>query len=155
MSEQASPVSKAHSRSFGLSEFKSRIWFYELAEDQKYEHTLDPTFWVHIADGVMGHGGDKGRGDDIVCWKPDTAHKFRLTIVEIGKGFIKVVPWSEQAKVADVSVADDCPFKTRWNVGKRCHDVLRSADNAVMAQGFQSKATAVAWINDHLQKVAA
>jgi hypothetical protein len=143
-------------KNFALAEFKSRRWRAELTEDQIVEDTADPTFWRHQADKIMGHDvlNAKGRGDILEVFKPDTSEYVELLVTEIGKGFVKTRLISH-SKPDDVAVPDASPLTTKWNVGKRAHEVVRKSDNAVMAGGFQSKGSALEWIERHVKAMAA
>lgn len=141
---------------FGLVSFKFNRWSAELAEDQTLEDALEPEFWRDLADKVMGHDrtNPKGRGDIIEVRKMDTGLYAELIITEVGPGFLKVRQLvRDEPEVA--KLPDDCPLQTKWNPGKKVHDVIRKADNQVMASGFQTKPKAHAWIVDHLKKMAA
>lgn len=140
-------------RQFGLVEFKFRRWSAELTEEQTLEIALDPTFWAGQVDKIMGHDKSKGRGDIIEIRKADISLYAELLIVEIGAGFVKTVLISE-AKPESIEIPASSPLATKWNVGKRCHEVVRVADNQVMHSGFQTKTSAAAWIDDHLKKMA-
>ena len=147
---------RASMRNFGLTSFKFNRWSVELPEEHELEHALEPSFWVDIASQVMGHdkANPKGRGDVIEVRKLDTGLYAELIITEVGNGFLKVRQLLRDQPVIP-EIAEDCPLKTKWNVGKRMHDVIRAADGQVMASGFQSKDKAIAWIEDHLRKMAA
>lgn len=147
---------RASMRNFGLSSFKFNRWSVELPEEHSLEDALEPTFWVDIAPQVMGHdkAAPKGRGDVIEVRKLDTGLYAELIITEVGNGFLKVRQLlRDQPAVAEI--AEGSPLKTKWNVGKRLHDVVRAADGQVMATGFQTKEKAIEWIDDHLRKMAA
>jgi hypothetical protein len=141
-------------RAFGVAEFKFRRWSAELTEEQSIEDALKPEFWANQADKLMGHdpANPKGRGDIIEIRKLDTGLYAELIVRSIGKGFIRCDVIRAQEPDAAVE-AEDAPLKTKWNVGKRMHDVVRD-DGQVMAGNFQTKELAVAWINDHLGKMA-
>lgn len=143
-------------RSFGLAEFKRRRWFAELTEEQTVEQAMEQTFWRHQAEQIVGHEKSipRGRGDIIELYKADTGEYAELLITEIGPGFVKT-RLIRDAKAPEVTVPESNPFTTKWNVGKRAHDVVRKSDNAVMASGFQSKPSAMDWIDNHLKAMAA
>lgn len=143
-------------KNFGLSEFKSRRWRAELTEAQTVADTGDPTFWRHQADKIIGHDklAAKGRGDIIEIYKPDTSEYVELLVVEIGNGFVKTRLISH-SKPEDVALSDESPLIIKWNVGKRCHEVVRKADGNAMSSGFQTKLGAAEWIEKHLKAMAA
>ena len=155
MTDDVKPA-RALDRSFGLVEFKFRRWSVELEENQTLDDTLDPKFWTNQAAKIMGHteNDPKGRGDIIEVRKMDSGLYAELFVTEVGKGFIKVV-LVRAAEAPKVDVPEGSPLTTKWNVGKRSHDVVRVSDNQVMATGFQTKPSAVSWINDHMKAMAA
>jgi hypothetical protein len=150
------PKRRMSARNFGISTFKFNRWSAELTEDQSLEDALKPEFWVDLASQVMGHdaANPKGRGDIIEVRKLDTGLYAELIVTEVNKGFLKVrLQHKDQPAIAEVS--EGSPLTTKWNVGKRMHDVIRKADGQVLAAGFQSKDKAIEWIDDHLRKMAA
>lgn len=153
----ADPIKKrASMRNFGITTFKFNRWSVELPEEHSLEDVMEPTYWVDIASQVMGHdkAAPKGRGDVIEIRKLDTGLYAELIVTEVGNGFLKVRQLlRDQPAVPEVS--EGSPLKTKWNVGKRSHDVVRAADGQVMASGFQTKEKAIEWIEDHLRKMAA
>jgi hypothetical protein len=150
------PKRRMSARNFGISTFKFNRWSAELTEEQSLEDALKPEFWVDLAPQVIGHDPTnlKGRGDIIELRKLDTGLYAELIITEVNKAYLKVrLQHKDQPPVAEVSEAS--PLATKWNVGKRMHDVIRKADGQVLAAGFQSKEKAIEWIDDHLRKMAA
>lgn len=151
------PISKRMTdKSFGVASFKYNRYSADLDETQTIEDALDENFWAHVADKIMGQdkANPRGIGDIIEIRKRDTAFYAEVIIVGIGKGFVKVHPLRAYAP-ADVAEADNSPLTTRWNPGRRCHEVIRKADKTFMHGGFQTKADAVAWIADHVKAMAA
>ena len=106
-----------------------------------------PLLWKHIL-------GKIARGDVLEAFKPDTGEYAKFVVTEAGQGFIKLGR-IEAFTPAEVAAPEDSALTTKWNVGKRAHDVIRKADGFVMATNFQTKEGAVAWIADHQKKVAA
>jgi hypothetical protein len=150
------PKRRMSARNFGISTFKFNRWSAELTEEQSLEDALKPEFWVDLASQVMGHdpANPKGRGDIIEVRKLDTGLYAELIITEVNKAYLKVrMQHKDQPAVAEV--AEGSPLTTKWNVGKRTHDVIRKADGQVLASGFQAKEKAIEWIEDHLRKMAA
>lgn len=141
------PVPKFKANDFGVASFKRTEWHLTLTEAHTMEHVSNPRLWGDLL-------GKIGRGDTIEAFKPDSGAWARFVVTEAGPGFIKVGK-TESYTPEEVPVPDDIGLETKWNVGKRAFDVIRSADKFVMSGGFQTKASAVAWINDHQKKVAA
>lgn len=155
----AEKLSGAHFR-LDISGFVSNIWRVDLPESQTFEHCLEPTFWMHVVSNVAGHNKEKpnGVGDKISVFKRDTMEMRSYMIAGIGSGFIKLIEAERYAGPASAEVAPDSPLTTRWNVGKRGHEVIRQEGTGivtVLAGPYQSKETAVEWINNHLKAMAA
>lgn len=152
-------LSAAHFR-LDLSGFVSNIWRVDLPESQSFEQCSDPRFWLHVSDKVAGENKEnpRGIGDKINVFKRDTMEMRSYMISGIGAGFIKLIEAERYAGPATEEVAPDSPLTTRWNVGKRGHEVVRQeAGNlvTVLAGPFQAKGAAVDWINNHLKAMAA
>lgn len=145
---------KIAERCFGATNFKFNRWSAELEEGQTLDDVMHPAFWANVVNQIMGHAQTGGRGDIIEVRKIETGLYAEFMVTEIGPGFVKLIPLRAVEPPA-VEIAENAPLTVKWNVGKRCHDVIRRGDNAVMQSGFQSKAGAAAWIEDHLKKMAA
>lgn len=148
------PVARPLDRDFGVAQYKRNEWRLELDAHFKFDDVMVPQFWANQVDKVRGHNKQGGRGDILEIWQPSTESYGKFLIVAIGDGYLKLRP-IEAIKAPDVSVPADSPLVTRWNVGKRGHEVIRSDDGVVMAGPFQIKGDAVSWIEDHLKKMAA
>lgn len=145
---------RMHSKNFGLVEHMTRHWRGILTEGQTLEDALDPKFWVDQVTLLMGPAKNLGRGDIIEVYKPDTGLYAELVVREIGVGYVRV-KLVQKADGDVVHLSADGPLSTRWNVGNKTHEVIRKSDMEVLARGFQTKGSAVEWINKHLQEMAA
>ena len=141
-------------RNFGAVGYKFNRWQAELDEHQTLEDAMRPQFWSAQAEKIMGQDKSRGRGDIIEVRKLSEGMYAELLVTEVGGGFIKVA-LLRKLEPEQIEVAEDSPLKPRWNVGKRSFDVIREADKKVISAGFQTKATAAAWIEDHMRKLAA
>ena len=146
-------VRHALDKNFGLNVggLMFNEWGYRLQENETAADADNPSFWSGQAEKIMGHdkANPKGRGDTICLRKLDTGEHWKLLIIEIGKGFVRTRP-IEQSTATAVNIPDDSPLTTRWNVGRRMHQVIRKNDGEVMhAEGFQSKEAAAEWIDKH------
>jgi hypothetical protein len=145
-----------------FSGFATNVWRVDLPEDQSFDDCLDPNFWMHVVDKVAGDpkNNPRGVGDDIIVFKRDAMAKRSYMISGIGDGFIKLIERAgERIEAAPApELKEESPLQTRWNVGKRGHEVVREeapGQVTVLAGPFQTKNEAVEWIGDHLQKMAA
>lgn len=138
-------VPRFSARDFGVAQFKRNEWRLDLTEAHSLSDVENSKLWGDIL-------GKIARGDTVEAFKADTGEWAKFVVAEAGPGFIKVGR-VEAFTPAEVEIPD-CNLKVKWNVGKRAFDVIRS-DGFVMSGGFQTKATAAAWIEDHLKKMAA
>jgi len=140
-------VPKFKANDFGVASFKRNEWHLTLTEAHTMEHVSNPRLWAELL-------GKPARGDTVEVFKPDTGEWAKFVITEAAPGFIKLGK-TEGFTPEAVVEPEDSGLETKWNVGKRAFDVIRSADKFPMSGGFQTKAAAIAWINDHQKKVAA
>jgi hypothetical protein len=140
-------IPKFRSNDFGVASYKRNEWHLMLTEAHTMEHVSNPRLWGDLLGKIV-------RADVVEAFKPDSGEWARFIVIEAGPGFIKL--GKTESFTPEVVVApEDIGLETKWNVGKRAFDVIRSADKFVMKGGFQTKASAVEWINDHQKKVAA
>lgn len=132
---------------FGVASFKRTEWHLTLTEAHSMDDVQNAALWRDLL-------GKPVRGDIVEAFKPDSGDWAKFVILESAPGFIKLGRTEGYVPEA-VSMPEDTGLETKWNVGKRAFDVIRSADKFPMAGGFQTKASAIAWINDHQKKVAA
>lgn len=142
---------KFRAQNFGLAEFQRNVWHLRLEEGESFDDALNGPSWSNLVSQIIGHDKTRGPGDRIEVWKPDTGAFGEMIINEIGPGYVRA-NFIRAYEPKAVEIPDDVPFTTRWNVGKRAHEVLRRADNQVMAGPFQSKPKAIEWITDHMAK---
>lgn len=150
------PKERMQMKNFGLAEHRFRRWSAELTEAQSLQDAMDPTFWVDQARQIIGHDKSqpKGRGDIIEVRKLDTGLYAELVITEITPTYLRTV-LVRASEPEQVVIPEDAALTTKWNAGTKCHEVVRKADNAVMQGGFQTKAAAAKWIDEHLKAMAA
>lgn len=131
-------------------------WSAVLTEQQTLEDAMDPTFWADHVAKIMGFDKTNplGRGNIIEVRKLDTGLYAELLIVEIGIGFVRTV-LVRSAEPETVDIPESSPLAARWNAGAKSFDVIRKADSQIMRAGFQTKASAAAWIADHVKAMAA
>lgn len=136
-------------RNFGEISFKFRRWSAELSPDQSLEDCLVPEFWKQQAQVIAGHdkANPKGRGDIIEVRKPDSGAYAEFIVTEVGPGFVRVRPLKAY-EPPKVSERPDSALTTKWDIGRKVHNVVRKSDGQVMAAGFQTKDAAVAWIEN-------
>lgn len=149
-------TTKLYDRAFGVASFKFNRWSAELNENQTVDEAMEPSFWANQVEKIMGHDktNPRGVGDVIELRKLDSGFFGELIILEIGTGYCKVDLIKAYEPKA-VTLAEDAPFTTKWNVGTKKHDVVRKSDNVVIKPGFQTKLSAAGWITEHLKDMAA
>src|SRR5262245_3755705 len=138
----------------GVASFNFTRWSAVLEKEQALEDALEPAFWSSHVGKILGHDTMQGRGDIIEIRKLDSGLYAELLVVEAGAGFIRVeVVHRHEPK--PIELPANVPFTTRWNAGKRLHEVIRKADGAVMAGNFQTRGSAARWIAEHMKALAA
>lgn len=152
--KRIAPNARPLDKDFGVASYKRNEWRLNLSDEFSFESLQNSSFLANQVDKVRGHNKQGGRGDIVEVFKESTEEYGRFIITAIGDGYIKMRQ-IEGVKAPEVSQAEDSPLTTRWNPGKRGHEVIRAEDKIVMAGPFQTKDVAVAWINDHLKKMAA
>jgi hypothetical protein len=143
-------------RNFGVSSFKFNRWSAVLEGEQTIDDALRPDFWANLVEKIAGFdkANPKGRGDIIEVRNLETGLYAELIVRAIGQGFVKVdVLRAQEPDTAEL--AENSPLTTKWNPGKKLHQVIRASDRTVMHPGFQTKEDAVAWITDHMKQLAA
>lgn len=156
---QSRALSPAHFK-LDVSGFATNIWRADLPEDQKFEDCAEPRFWTHVAHKIAGDNPNdyRGIGDEIAVFKRDTMERRKYLIAGIGANFIKLAEFERAGLPAVSDLPADSPLKTRWNPGKKCHEVVRIESGnmvTVMQSGFQDKAGAAGWIENHTKAMAA
>lgn len=149
------PARKLPDRAFGVASFKYNRWAIDLDETMTLEDVLKPEFLANQADKVRGHDriNPRGIGDIIEVRKRDIGLYAEVIVAEVGNGYMRT-ELVRQHEPAVATLPKDCPLTTRWNAGAKTHEVIRVADKVVMATAFQTKPKAIAWITDHLDKLA-
>lgn len=131
-------------------------WQADLTEEQTLADALEPAFWQDVAAKIMGHDKARPLGlmDIIELRKRDTLDYWELQVVGVGNGYLKVRAIRESVS-PEVKLPEGSSLKSRWNVGKRSHEVVSLTTQQVVAGGFQSPAEAAAWIAEHMKAMAA
>jgi hypothetical protein len=146
MTDETKALPKFSARDFGVAQFKRNEWRLELSEAHGMSDVENSRLWGDIL-------GKIARGDTVEAFKADSGEWAKFVASEVGPGFIKMGR-VEGYTPAAVEIPEGA-LKVKWNVGKRSFDVAREADGFVMSGGFQTKASAAEWINDHMKKMAA
>src|SRR5438132_2312310 len=143
-------------RNFGAIGWGNNRWQAMLTEDQTIDDALTPAFWAHIASKIAGHNVSKPAGlmDIIELRKPDSMDYWELLVVVLYEISIRV-RLIREAVAQPITISENSPLTTRWNVCKSCHEVIRTSDKIVMASSFQTKTAAALWIDDHMRRMAA
>jgi len=127
-------------------------WSLILPEGHTVEDTLRPAYWSSIArffDGKF-HNFIDVLNDEHSLYA-------RLYVRAVQENQMIVTQIGETQIFGPVAVEIDSALEPRWNVGKRGYDIVRKADGMVIQDGskFGVKEQALAWIADHVKKLAA
>ena len=141
-------------KNFGVSSFKYNTWSADIEDGQTMDDALAEQFWTGQAEKIMGHDKTSGVGDLIQIRKRETGEFMEVLVTAIGKGYVRVAPIRLYVPpvVAEPEVS---PLTTRYNPGKKCHEVVRKDDRTIMASNFQVKGDAITWIVEHTKLMAA
>jgi len=154
--EKKTVAKKLRGSNFNAVGFGNNRWQAYLDENQSFDDALDPGFWGHCVDRIIGHDkkNPQGLGDIIEIRSHDKTKLLEVLIVGIGPGYLKVIPgriWGEEDPVLPV----DSPLKWKWNIGTKKYDVVHRSDNRLMSSGHQTKAAAAKWIAEQVKAMAA
>ena len=113
------------------------------------EHLLNPAYFAHIAPKVNAH--------DIIEVRPaDGAFYMELYVWAKGSNWLHVSELtSVERPTLSGLVAADGKFSIEFVDGARKYRVVRTADRAELASGFETPALASAWLDGNKAKVAA
>jgi hypothetical protein len=152
----ADPQRRLLDRNFGLEEYEFRTWSVKLEEDQTVDLLSDPRFFASVAVKIAGpdSANPQGIGDIVRVRKRATGELWEFAIIASGHTFIRLWPIKE-CLPPQPQVAEDSPLAFKYNSGKKNFDVIRVVDKVVTASGFQNKADAVAWIENHTKAMTA
>jgi hypothetical protein len=149
------------SRQHKLPESLFKIKDYALSEfvitpaaEVSYEALFEPVFWVHVAKNLQM--------DAIVHVLPQKRDYYaRLIVEERGPLFAKVRQIEYVSRVDAVpALSAPAPssateFEVAWKGPIRLYAVVRTADNNVMQDKFQTKAAALGWLAENAKGMAA
>lgn len=143
-------------KDFKLVEFASRRWSASLQEGQSLDDAMQPEFWADVA-----RGDNRGllAGDVIEVRSFDHSFFAELYARKVNQGtalvaLIRAVDFVDRKAEAAAAKHNDV-LTPRWNLGKRCFDVVRSSDKEIISTGHKLKEDAQAWIGDHLRSLKA
>ncbi len=141
---------KLHQKYFQRTEFAYARMSATLPVDVTFEDCLNPEFWVNIAHllQVTPVTGEPDRSGAIIEVRTaDHAFYAELYVRAVhDQGLIVSVLREPKYFTPEENAAPG--FNTRWNVGKRRHEVIRKSDNKIVAGDFKIKEDALQWINE-------
>lgn len=117
--------------------------------DCSFEEILRPEFWSQVAHRFRGDitGGRRDfAGSIVVVRAVDHSFYAELYIREVQQNGLLVGVLREPVYFGPRGDIETVLFKTRWNVGKQRHEVLRRTDNEVVFESA-TKESAMAWID--------
>lgn len=142
-------------RDFKTADYSYSRWSVTLPEGWKYEDTLKPEFWsnvAHLLDKKPQTGQQERRGDIIEIRTVDHEFYAELYVQAVRKQALIVVPLVGPIKLTKDSKATATDkYIRKWNNKTRRHFVVRTVDNAIMGEGFDTKDGAHAFIDSLLE----
>ena len=109
--------------------FASRDWGVASYKRNEYHLTLTPLHTMADVENARLWGdllGKMNRGDVLEAFKPDSGEWARFVVCESGPGFIRLGK-TESFTPATIDIPEGS-LATRWNAGKKGHEVIRVAD---------------------------
>lgn len=132
--------------------FENTHWIAYIDPSVPYDEILKPDFWAHIAEPRRVK-----IGDDIVAVSDDGAWRAHLSVLDVGRVWLKVAELSKhqfevQQKFGDTEhEAYRVEFKGRMHK----HAVIRNTDNEIIKGGFATQVEALQWLAGHVKAMAA
>lgn len=126
------------------------------------EDVLDPIFFGNHADRFKC-GGEDGFPRIQLDWE-DGSRSLELTVLGTGNQSAKVVVRHNHDFTADVAALADSEnnnsaegeaFKVEWKGAGKKHCIIRTADKAIVREGFATKADALKELGSFVKAVAA
>ena len=127
-------------------------WVVVLPEGYPFEDCLRSAFWAHVARYF-----DRRAHYFITVLNDEHSFYARLYVRAVQENQL-IVDIVDPPKIFGPQATEKVgALIPKWNVGKRGYDVVRASDGQVVQDGsrFGVKEQALAWINDHLAKIAA
>ena len=129
---------------FGLAEQMRQDWVVNAEEGTLVNDVLEPGYWAHIAYKMQVY--------DRIDVRLETGEwLMELVVLDVGRNYARV----HLAKKHDfVETNLDAPVsaikhKVEFKGPQRKWAVIRIADSAVVQEGFQGKAEAILWLQNH------
>jgi hypothetical protein len=143
-------------KDFKLVEFASRRWSAALQEGQVLEDAMAPEFWSNVA---RGDQRSLMAGDVVEVRAHDHSFFAELYVRKVDQGsalvaLIRATDFVDHAAEAKAAKHDGV-LAPRWNLGRKCFDVIRPSDKEIISTGHKLKEDAQAWIADHLKALKA
>ncbi|MGY4295375.1 hypothetical protein ACVWXN_003470 [Bradyrhizobium sp. i1.4.4] len=113
------------------------------------EHMLNPAYFAHIAPKVNAL--------DVIEVRPaDNSYYMELYVWAKGSNWLQVsvLRAIERPALAAVAAIDE-RFSIEFVDGAKKHRIIRKADRAELASGFETEALANAWLTGNLGQLAA
>lgn len=143
------PPRVIHPRDFKLIEYEYARFSARLPVGVSFQEVLKPEFWVQIVHllrkNTITNEPDRS-GAIIEIRTEDHAFYAELYVRAVQEKGLIVGVLKEPVYFGLDEVRSD-RFETRWNVGKRCHEVVRKSDKNVVQTDLPTKEAAKAWID--------
>lgn len=116
------------------------------------EDALRPEYWVHHAYRLKANpitGQADWAGAKLEIHTEDHSHYAELYVRAVLEKAL-IVQIINGPHYLGISSAETSGYETRWNVGKRGHDVIRRSDRQIVGH-FATKELAKEWIDETLK----
>ena len=137
-----------HPSRMRLSEYERQDWVCNAESGHTVEDCLTPMYWAHMAPQM-------NYGDHIEVRAEDGQWIAEFFVLQVDRNWAKVL----LMKKFDLSTIPAVPpvesqHKVEWKGPQIRFCAIRSADMAIVKEGFLTKAEALQWVKEHEKLVA-
>jgi hypothetical protein len=134
---------------FDLAEVRRNIWYATPADGTTFDEIMAPGFWVHIADRLRPT-------DEIVVHFEDGSGRLDLQVLSSGRNWASVgLIAKSDFNAPALAHGADATFTVKWRGPHSKWAVIRTADNDVIRDKFETEENAIFYAREHPARVAA
>ena len=137
---------------FHGAEFKRQVWVVDVEQSTQQDDIMNPAFWGNVSNQM-------GQFDRIEVRCEDGSWMAELLVLEAGNSYARVKCLScielEDHEVAQTEAPTEVGYEVFYRGTHHKWAVKRLSDNEVIHNGESSRASAHAWVHEHLKAVAA
>ena len=132
-----------------LQEHAYRLWVATSEIATTPEHLLDPAYWSNFASSMSPYDLIQVRCDDGTYW-------CEYLVLACDRTYAKVHPLRViSLTTQDVAATQSLAYDMGWKGPHKKFCVIRKSDGAIIHEGEQTKADALAWLSQNQKHVTA